>query len=113
MSVETSQNSNQSSGNLGSCLVEGDTEQRARERRIRRRSLAVSIAVQSAIFVTIVLLPLFGRTERIALANYVPIPPYSPYHGDHHPQTPANPRPHNATSLFVLPAQRQCFQITR
>jgi protein TonB len=94
MSVETSQNSDQNLGNLGSCLVEGDAKQRARERRMRRRSLAISIAVQSAIFVAIILLPLFGRTERIALANYVPIPPYSPYHSDAHAQTPTNPRPH-------------------
>jgi len=102
MSVETSQNSNQSLGDLGSCLVEGDAEQRARQRRIHRRSLAVSIAVQSAIFVAIILLPLFAHPERIALANYVPIPPYSPYRGDRHPQTPTNPRPHK-------PSLSPCF----
>lgn len=94
MSVETSQNSKESLGNLGGCLVEGDAEQRERQRRIRRRSLAVSIAVQSAIFVAIILLPLFARPERIALANYVPIPPYSPYRSEPHSQPPNNPRPH-------------------
>ena len=94
MSVEISQNSNERLGNLGGCLVEGDGEQRERQLRIRRRSLAVSIGVQSAIFVAIILLPLFARPERIALANYLPIPPYSPYRGERHPQPPGNPRPH-------------------
>lgn len=71
-------------GSLGGCLVEGDPEQRHRERRVRRRSLMISILTQAAVVALLILLPLFGRTERIALAVTTPIPPYSPYKGPSH-----------------------------
>lgn len=68
-------------GSLGGCLVEGDPEQRSRERRVRRRSLMISTATQAAVVAALMLLPLFGKSERIALARSTPIPPYSPYNG--------------------------------
>jgi protein TonB len=66
-------------GTLRGCLVEGDAEQRRGERRVRRRALAVSVFLQSAVLAALVLVPLFGKTQRIALAYATPIPPYSPY----------------------------------
>ena len=33
-------------GSLSSCLVDGDAEQRTRERRVRRRALTISIILQ-------------------------------------------------------------------
>ena len=69
-------------GSLGGCLVEGDPEQRNRERRVRRRSLIISILAQTAALALIILLPLFGKTQRIALAMATPIPPYG--HPPHH-----------------------------
>jgi periplasmic protein TonB len=72
-------------GSLGACLVEGDPEQRARERRVRRRALAISVALQGAALAALVLVPLFGKSERIVLANVTPVPPY------YHPKTPAQP----------------------
>ena len=71
-------------GSLGSCLVEGDPEQRRSERRVRRRSLIISIVTQAAVVALLILLPLFGRTEHLALAIATPIPPYSPYKGPSH-----------------------------
>ena len=68
-------------GSLGGCLVEGDPEQRSRERRVRRRSLIISIITQAAVVALLILLPLFGRTEHIALGITTPVPPYSPYKG--------------------------------
>jgi len=66
--------------------VEGDAEQRHRERRIRRRALISSILIQTAVLALLILIPLFGKTEHIALArNYVPMPPYG------HPHRPAGP----------------------
>jgi periplasmic protein TonB len=76
----------ESLGSLGGCLVEGDPEQRSRERRVRRRALAISVLIQTGVLALLVLLPFFGKTERIALAkNYIPIPPYG------HPHHPAGP----------------------
>jgi protein TonB len=68
-------------GSLRGCLVEGDAEQRNRERRVRRRALVISVLVQSAVLAVLILVPLFGKTQRIALAFTTPIPPYSPYRG--------------------------------
>ena len=71
-------------GALGGCFVEGDPEQKRRERRVKRRALAISISLQALVLAAVILLPLFGTTERISLAIATPIPPYSPYrpHGD-------------------------------
>ncbi|HEX8882293.1 MAG TPA: TonB family protein [Candidatus Acidoferrum sp.] len=66
-------------GSLGGCLVEGNPEQRRRERRLRRHALVLSILIQIGVLALLVLLPLFGRTEHVALAIQTPIPPYSPY----------------------------------
>jgi TonB family protein len=78
MSLESRPASGESLGSLQSCLVEGDPEQRLRERRVRRRALVISIAMQSVVVAALVLVPLFGRPARIALANVMPLPPY--YH---------------------------------
>lgn len=79
--------SNESLGSLGGCLVEGDPEQRSRERRVRRRSLIISILTQAVVVALLILLPLFGRTEHLALSKtFTPIPPYG--HAPHHPTGP-------------------------
>jgi protein TonB len=78
-------------GSLRGCLVEGDAEQRTRERRVRRRALAVSIVLQSAVLALLILVPLFSKTQRIAFAFTTPIPPYSFYHGA--PHDPGRPQP--------------------
>jgi periplasmic protein TonB len=78
-------------GSLRGCLVDGDAEQRKRQQSIRRRSLAISVAVQSAILTALILVSLFGKPQTIALANVTPIPPYSPYRGT--PQDPGTQRP--------------------
>jgi len=87
----------ESLGSLRGCLVDGDTEQRRRRRSIRRRSLAISVAMQSAILTALILLSLFGKPQSIALANVTPVPSYSPYRdtsqhsGAQH--NPSGPRP--------------------
>lgn len=97
MSAESRSISQQDFGSLQGCLVEGDPEQRARERRIRRRALAISIILQSVALVLVVLVPLFGKTERIT-TSFVPIPPY------YHSSGPAQPAPKGRA-----PRQRSSF----
>src|SRR5215472_12255331 len=45
---------------LSGCFVEGDSEQRRRERRVKRRALALSISLQALALAAVILLPLFG-----------------------------------------------------
>jgi protein TonB len=71
-------------GSLSGCLVDGDAEQRSRERSIRRRSLAISILLQSAVLATLILVPLFGKAERMSLTIATPVVPYG--HPSNHPQ---------------------------
>src|SRR6266849_6648986 len=61
-------------GSLRGCLMDGDAEQRRRQRSIRRRSLAISIAVQSAILTALILVSLFGKPQSIAPATKAVIP---------------------------------------
>jgi protein TonB len=93
-------------GSLRTCLVEGDEEQRNRERRIRRRALVISILTQSAFLTLLVLVPLFGKMERIPVKNFVPIPPYG--HPHNHPDSGTKPRPlHPGTRYtFATPTNR-------
>src|SRR6267378_998521 len=84
-------------GSLRGCLMDGDAEQRRRRRSIRRRSLAISIAVQSAILTALILVSLFGKPQSIALANVTPVPPYSSYRTTSEnsgaPRNSSGPRP--------------------
>jgi periplasmic protein TonB len=92
MSNEEKRNSGVQIGTLGGCLIEGDSEQKARERKIKRRALGISIALQSLVLVGLVLTPLLGKTEKLPpTITFVPMPPY--YHSasrpvELHPTTP-------------------------
>lgn len=102
MSLEPQKVSKEIAGEVGSlrgCLVDGDAEQRRSRRSIRRRSLTISVAVQSAILTALILVSLFGKPQTIALANVTPIPPYSPYRGT--PQDPGTQRPRPTGSTTV------------
>jgi protein TonB len=66
----------QSLGSLQSCLVEGDPEQRARERRVRRKALITSVTLQASFLAMLVLVPLFAKPARLVTGLMTPIPPY-------------------------------------
>ena len=80
-------------GSLRGCLVEGDAGQRSRERHVRRRALAISIVLQCAVLAALILLPLFGKPQRIAYAYATPVPPYSPYRNATHNSGARRPHP--------------------
>jgi len=97
------QDTEQGLGSLRGCLVEGDAEQSRRERLVRRRALVISVVLQSAVLTLLVLVPLFGKTERIIIRDYVPIPPYG--HASNHPRgngKPTTSRPTNPDSRFTF-----------
>jgi protein TonB len=98
MSLERQYDPQETLGSFRNCLVEGDPEQRAIERRIRRRALALSIALQSMALAAVVLIPLFGKTERIALAGAISIPPYYRHSGPIHQDT-ATPQHRLTTTI--------------
>jgi protein TonB len=69
----------ESRGSLCGCLVDGDADERRRERRVRWRALAISMVFESALLTALFLVPLFGKAERISPTIRTPIPPYSRY----------------------------------
>jgi periplasmic protein TonB len=103
MSMEPRNIGEENFGTLQGCLVDGDPEQRAREIRVRRRSLTISILLQAAVLVAVVLIPLFARTERIALANVTPVPPYSRYRDSAaKPANPHDPGRKNTRDIYIF-----------
>ena len=95
MSFDPGSGSQTDHGSFQSCLVEGSAEQRSRERRIKRRALTISIAIQTAMVAAIILVPLFGKPERLVMAKTTPIPPYYPSRAPEQPQqTPQTPTHH-------------------
>ena len=95
-------------GSLRGCLMDGDAEQRRCQRSIRRRSLAISIAVQSAILSALILVSLFGKPQSIAFANVTPLPPFG--HRVNHPGDNPKPSttrpPHSGGYIFPTPNAR-------
>lgn len=89
MSVEPRAASREDLGSLQDCLVGGDPEQNQRERRVRRRALAISATLQGAALAALLLIPLFGRSAGIALTS-IPLPPY-------YQRTPSRPAPAQST----------------
>ena len=104
MSEEKVRRSSAQIGTLGGCLIEGDSEQKARERKVRRRALTISVALQSAVIVALVLVPLLGRTEKLPFTIVTPMPPYRrpPARS---PEQPTNPTPPKRTCGFCAPTQ--------
>jgi len=76
MSLDPEPVPRQSLGSLQGCLVEGDPEQRARERRVRRKALITSVLLQAGVFAALILVPLFAKPARLVTAIATPIPPY-------------------------------------
>jgi len=85
------------------CLLDQNDEAGRRARRLRRRTLLISIVIQAVILTLLLLRPLFGAEEIRMTARFIPLPPYrggapgpaSPAHRPTHPPAhPVVPAPH-------------------
>jgi periplasmic protein TonB len=72
------------STSLQSCLVDGDATQQAHAHRLRRRSLLISVLAQIVVLTALILIPILSKTEHIALAKVMPMPPYHHAAGSSH-----------------------------
>jgi protein TonB len=78
-------------GSFSGCLVAGDAEENARERKIKRRAVGISVVVQSAALAVFVIAPLFAKPAELTGKIVVPIPPYAhPAAQQHAAAVPAN-----------------------
>jgi protein TonB len=103
MSLDPKAVSQQNLGSLQSCLVEGDPEQRARERRVRRKSLIISVLLQASFLAALIVVPLFAKPERLVSIISTPIPPYRHVSGHTHTtQTPPASIRHVCVTCFNL-----------
>lgn len=80
------------SGFLSYCLVEGDPLQERRSRKLKRRALAISVLLQFAVLIAIVLYPLLGKGERLDVKYSTPVVPYS-HSGGRRPDRPVPSHP--------------------
>ena len=85
------------------CFVDGDSNQLALERSVRRRALLLSLLMQTAALTALLIVPLFGKLPQITAREVVPIPPYyhpsGPRRGHMRPRT----RPQRAHCVFCAP----------
>src|SRR5438552_3009019 len=82
-------------GNFGECLVEGSAEEKKRGRKIRRRAIEISIALQSLGLTALVIAPMVAKPTEIRMASIMPIPPYNPLRPSpgHQRETISRPEP--------------------
>jgi protein TonB len=64
-------------GNFAACLVEGSAEDNKRGRKIKRRAIALSIALESAGLTALVIAPMLAKPAEPGILTTTPIPPYS------------------------------------
>src|SRR5947209_18938903 len=86
--------SRQNLGSLQSCLVEGDPQQRRRERRVRRKALFTSVLLQASVLALVLLIPLFAKPARLISEIVTPVPPYSRAAGETQPRQVVRQRAH-------------------
>jgi hypothetical protein len=65
MSSEERARAELSAGAFSGCLVEGDKEENARERKIKRRAIGISIVLQSAALAILVIVPLLAKPAEL------------------------------------------------
>ncbi len=85
-------------GAFGGCLVEGDAEETARERKSKRRAVVISTTLQTAGLAALVIAPLFAKPAVLVERVATPIPPYG--HTTRHETAVQREHPH--TNVCVI-----------
>ena len=80
-------------GSLSACLVDGNAEQNARERKVKRRALALSISLQTLGLTALVIAPLLAKPMQLAMRTVPPMPIYANRPSHPHRTVEARPRP--------------------
>lgn len=93
MSNEERVKAEQCAGTFSGCLVEGDAEETARERKSKRRAVVISVTLQTAGLAALVIAPLFAKPAALVERMATPIPPYGHSPVRHERATPTPPRP--------------------
>lgn len=96
-------------GWLNDCLMDGDAAAVRGARRLRRRSLAVSLVVQFGIIATVALVPVFAHVaDPLLTRSFIPLPPYArgmssqAAHSAHQRPGGSSHQPTNATRFPVI-----------
>jgi len=63
-------------GAFSDCLVDGNAEQNERQRKIKRRALAISISLQTVGLTALVIAPLLAKPAELAMRTVPPMPIY-------------------------------------
>jgi len=92
-------------GTLTGCLVEGDAEQKASERKIKCRAITISIALQTAGLVVLVIAPLLAKPAELVMQKSVPIPSYTHHSAPQRTSIVPRERPHIQPSGFFAPTR--------
>ena len=79
---------NPTSARCAAASSKGTPHRSHRNRRLRRRSLLLSVVLQFAVLTALVLVPLLSKTEPLPVGIVMPMPPY------HRPASPAGPIQH-------------------
>jgi periplasmic protein TonB len=88
------------SGDFGECLVGGSPEEQARRRKIKRRALVISVALQSLGLAVLVIAPLLAKPAELKTVSAIPIPPYYAHPASHPSADPMPPR--HTTQVCVV-----------
>jgi protein TonB len=95
------------------CLLDQKDEEGRRARRLRRRTLLISILIQVLVLTLLLLRPLFGAEEVHLVARLVPLPPYrgGSARPAPAPHRPARPRAHQRDvvlrPILLFPSPRK------
>ena len=92
------------------CLLGGSAKDQARRRKIKRRAIAISFALEGALLTALVILPSLAEPAGLVVRSSVPIPPYSTQLRSPSSADPVEPR--QVTPVCVVCARLPVAPIT-